>query len=104
VGGDTELLKEIVPLFLKELPQLLTNLREAVASGDAKALEGAAHTLKGVVGNIGAQPAFEVALKLEMMGREANLAEAAPAYRRLENELNRLKSAIANLSELDVRP
>ena len=104
VGGDTELLKEIVPLFLKELPQLLTNLREAVASGDAKALEGAAHTLKGVVGNIGAQPPFEVALKLEMMGREANLAEAAPAYRRLENELNRLKSAIANLSELDVRP
>ena len=102
--GDAELLKEMVALFLKELPQLLTKLREAVASGDAKALERAAHTLKGAVSNFAAQPAVEGALKLEMMGREANLAGAEPAYRGLLIEIDRLKSAIANLSELEVRP
>ena len=78
---------------------MLTNLREAVTAGDATAIERAAHQLKGSVGNFAAQPAFEAALKLEVLGRNATLSYAKPAYAELENEINRLKSAMANLNE-----
>jgi signal transduction histidine kinase/DNA-binding response OmpR family regulator len=104
VEGDVDLLKELVALFLKDLPEMLTNLREAVAARDASAIEIAAHKLKGSVGNFAAQPAFEAALKLEVLGRDGSLSEAEPAYAELENEIKRLKSALANLSGLEVRP
>ncbi len=104
VEGDVELLMEMVALFLEELPDLLTTLREAVTAGDAGAIERAAHKLKGSVGNFAARPAFEAALKLEVLGRERNLSEAEPAYGELEKEIQRLRSAMAMLSELEVRP
>jgi signal transduction histidine kinase/DNA-binding response OmpR family regulator len=101
-GGNVALLREMAALFLKELPMLMTNLREAVTSRDAKAIERAAHKLKGSVGNFAAQPAFEAALRLEILDRGGNLSKAEPVYAELEMEVNRLKSAMANLSTLEV--
>jgi HPt (histidine-containing phosphotransfer) domain-containing protein len=102
VEGDVELLKELVALFLKDLPEMLTTLREAVTAGDATAIERAAHKLKGSVGNFAARPAFEAALRLEVLGRDATLSEAGSAYAELENEINRLQSAMAKLRGIEV--
>jgi CheY-like chemotaxis protein/HPt (histidine-containing phosphotransfer) domain-containing protein len=102
VEGDAGLLKELVALFLKDLPDMLTNIREAVTAGDASAIERAAHKLKGSVGNFAARPAFEAALRLEVLGRDATLSEAGSAYAELENEINRLKSAMAKLRGIEV--
>ena len=104
VGGNVELLKEMVALFLKELPGLMTNLRQAIAAGDAKATERAAHKLKGCVGNFTAQPAFEAALKLEVLGRDGSLSEAESAYAGLETEITRVKSAMTHLGNLEAGP
>jgi PAS domain S-box-containing protein len=104
VEGNPDLLKEIVALFREELPELLTTLREAVTAGDASAVERAAHKLKGSVGNFAAQPAFEAALKLEVLGRNNSLSEAELAYAQLEKEIHRLESAITNLSGREVHP
>jgi CheY-like chemotaxis protein len=103
VEGDVGLLDELVALFLKGLPEMLTNLRDAITAGDAKAIERGAHKLKGSVGNFAAQPAFEAALNLEVLGREGTLSEVEPAYSELEKEIVRLKAAMADLSELEVR-
>jgi CheY-like chemotaxis protein len=102
VEGDAGLLRELVALFLKDLPDMLTNIREAVTAGDAGAIERAAHKLKGSVGNFSARPAFEAALRLEVLGRDATLSEAGPACAELENEINRLKSAMAKLRGIEV--
>ena len=103
-GGKVELLREMAALLLKELPMLMTNLREAVTAGDAKAIERAAHKLKGCVGNLSAHPAFESALRLEVLGRDGSLSEAGPVYAELEKEIERLKSATADFSSLKARP
>jgi two-component system sensor histidine kinase/response regulator len=102
--GDVELLKELVGLFLEDLPEMMSNLHDAITAGDANAIERAAHKLKGSVGNFAAQPAFEAASKLEVLGRDATLSEAEPAYVKLENEVKRLKSAMANLSGMEAHP
>src|SRR6266849_2996371 len=91
VEGDTELLAELVMIFLQDCPRLVGAVREAVARGDARALERAAHTLKGTVSNFAAPAATAAALRLEQMGREGNLAQAGEACAALEAEIERLK-------------
>jgi len=104
VEGNVELLKEMIRLFLKELPELQTRLRDALTAGNAKAIENAAHKIKGSLGNFAAHPAFEMALKLEALGRDGSLSAAGPALGELDKEIERLKSAMTKLCELHVRP
>ena len=97
VGGDNELLEEVAKLFLDSAPDLLGQIREAVARRDPQALQHAAHTLKGSVGNFGAEAAFDAALRLEKMGRAGDLAGVKEAFEALEAEMQRLEPALASL-------
>jgi CheY-like chemotaxis protein len=95
VEGDQELLQEIVGLFLVETPVLQSVIRESIARQDGKALEQAAHSVKGAMSSFGAQAAHEAALKLEVMGREGDLTQAALACAELEREIAHLTQALA---------
>lgn len=97
VGGDVELLKEIAQLFLGDYPNTLADLHAAAASGDAKALERAAHGLKGSVSNFGARQAVEAARALEAMGRAQQLAEVEQVLRTLELALAALRPELESL-------
>jgi HPt (histidine-containing phosphotransfer) domain-containing protein len=99
VQGDHELLQEIIALFFEETPALLAQIKEAIARRDGKALERAAHTLKGSVGTFGAKAAFAAALRLEQMGRSEDFADAEMACAELEHELARLEPALVALRE-----
>jgi signal transduction histidine kinase/DNA-binding response OmpR family regulator len=70
LDGDEALLAEVVELFVAEAPGLLTAVAEAVASGDGKRIERAAHTLKSCVGQLGADRAHRLSQQLESAGRE----------------------------------
>ncbi len=94
VNGDTELFKEIATLFLENLPDNIAQIRGAIAKSDAGALDRAAHSLKGSVGNFGAKRAFEAAYRLEFMGKEGRLAGAEGALSELEQELKDLEIAL----------
>jgi PAS domain S-box-containing protein len=99
VEGDHELLREIVGLFLDEAPELLRAIRAAVEKRDAVALERAAHTLKGSIGNFGDESAFRFALRLETLGRSGDLAAAPESLAKLEEEVSRLAIALAALRD-----
>jgi CheY-like chemotaxis protein len=99
IEGDAELLAEMVRLFLEDGPKLVASICEAVSRRDAKALEQAAHTLKGSVSNFSAPSAFEAAQRLEMMGRQSDLNHAAEACSALKTEMERLKSALSVFRE-----
>src|SRR6266478_3209024 len=90
VGGDEELLCEVIGLFLDDYPHSLQKLREAVNAGDHSSVEQHAHSLKGSVSIFGAQEAVEAAFALEKQGRSGDLT-AAP------DSLNRLEQALASL-------
>jgi len=66
-----------------------------MAHGDGRALERAAHSLKGTVMSFGAQTAGEAALRLEVMGRGGDLTQAAIACTELEREVTHLGHALA---------
>ena len=54
VEGDRELLRKMIGLFFAQAEKLLPEIRGAGERGDGKALERAAHKLKGSMGSFGA--------------------------------------------------
>jgi HPt (histidine-containing phosphotransfer) domain-containing protein len=98
LGGDEDFLREIADLFLEDCPKLLADIHSAVSTGDAGALEHAAHTLKGSVSNFGAEAARQAAFRLENLGRAGDLKPAGEAYSSLVQEIERFTDALGNLS------
>jgi len=96
VGGDQELLEEVAQLFLESAGGMLELVQAAAAMGDPRALERAAHALKGSVGNFGAEPAHQAALRLEQMGRKRELVGVDEALSALVKELDRLRPALVS--------
>lgn len=96
IGGDEELLRELCQIFLGEYPKLLDKVREAIAAGNADAVQRAAHSLKGEVSYLGAPSATEIARLLEDMGRAKDLSRAPETLISLEQALTILHSAIEN--------
>ena len=96
-GGDIELLREIATLFLENYSHWLNDLRGAVSSGNAHAIERSAHALKGSVANFGAGRAVEAAAQIENMGRRGDLAEVAEVLHTLELALAALRPELASL-------
>jgi signal transduction histidine kinase/DNA-binding response OmpR family regulator len=97
VDNDEQLLQELTELFRLDCPRLLQQIEEAIASQDPRALELAAHALKGAVGTFAAKPAFDAALTLETMGRDNQISGANRAYKLLATEIDRLQSALATI-------
>ncbi|HZY83851.1 MAG TPA: response regulator, partial [Gemmataceae bacterium] len=95
VGDDRNLLRDLAGMFAAEAPKLLAQVRCAIEAKDGPRLQRAAHTLKGAVGTFGGRATFEVALRLETMGRDGDLAGAAEATQALEEAVARLQEALA---------
>jgi HPt (histidine-containing phosphotransfer) domain-containing protein len=83
---------------------MLDQVRAAVASGDARELQHAAHTLKGCVSNFGAGSAREAAAQVEVIARRGEIQDARAACALLETEVARFAQALAAFSrELSAR-
>jgi CheY-like chemotaxis protein len=98
VAGDERLLRELVDLFARDCPGLLTELDEALARGELPRLRRLAHTLKGSLELFGARAAFEAAWTLERLAQAGDLAEARRAHPALLEEVRRVQPALAALT------
>ncbi len=104
LGGDEELLREMAQLFVSDSARMMKEIREAAERGDAAGLHRAAHALKGAIGNFGAKTAFELAQKLENMGRERDLRGADKACASLQRQLTILCAELERLDEKPAKP
>ncbi|NTV51470.1 MAG: response regulator [Candidatus Firestonebacteria bacterium] len=84
LGGDEDLLLEIVGIYLDDAPRQLQRLRELAAKREAEAFRDQAHTLKGASGNAGAAELQASAYRLETAGGQ----EDWPSIDRWLPELN----------------
>jgi HPt (histidine-containing phosphotransfer) domain-containing protein len=65
---------ELVGTFLEEAPQMLADLREALAAGEAERFRRAAHSLKANASTFGALALGAQARELELGGLPADAA------------------------------
>ena len=97
VDHDMEFLAETIEMLEEDGPELLGQIREAIASGNAEALAVAAHTYKGMVANFCAESTVAAALRLETLGKSGDLAGAPDALTTLEELAQKLVPALRTL-------
>jgi two-component system sensor histidine kinase/response regulator len=97
--GDRNLLREVATAFLEHLPVLLAELDQGLSGGDHAALQRAAHSLKGSVGNFAHTRSFELARRLEEFGRSENLDGAAEVCAELHRATEELVSLLGEFTE-----
>jgi CheY-like chemotaxis protein len=94
LGSDETLFHEVIEIFLNDVPKHMASLERAIAAGDAPAVEGAAHTLKGELGYLGISEVSQKARELEELGRNSNLRFAAGLYATFASELSELLTSM----------
>jgi HPt (histidine-containing phosphotransfer) domain-containing protein len=96
--GDENFLRELIEIFLKDAPERIEKLDEALRAGEAAQVQLHAHTLKGASAYLGAEALREAAYEMELAGKAGDLAQAPQSLRRIEYEYGRLKKDLQALA------
>lgn len=99
-GGQMDLLKEIADLFLEDYPRSLHAIHAGVEARDLKAVEHAAHSVKGSACNFGAPEVVDAAAELERKARGSDWAGLDSLVTNLEDALDRLRVQLEGLRQL----
>jgi signal transduction histidine kinase/DNA-binding response OmpR family regulator len=84
VDGNSELLRQVLALFLDEGPDLLRQIEQALVADDAPTWRRAAHTLHGTLRMFGATEAGELADRLENLPDGDQVAQAEECFQHLQ--------------------
>jgi PAS domain S-box-containing protein len=96
-GGDDDLLKEMLDLFLEQTPEMMDKILDNLENENYEELKINTHTLKPTFTYVGIQEATELAEKIEEMAGREN-----PPSEELTKSINRLKE-ICDRSILEVQ-
>ena len=99
VGGDAGLLKDVVQVYLSEVPPLIVEAQNAFEQTDIPKLQREAHTIKGSTLFTDASPVIDRALSIEVMCKEGNLSGASAVLEELEHQLQKLLQELLNWSK-----
>ncbi|MGI6397792.1 MAG: Hpt domain-containing protein [Desulfomonilia bacterium] len=77
LDGDQELAVIVLNTFFEHIPNTIARLDESLAKANPAEVVLHAHTIKGAAANAGGAALSETARKIEMEGREGNMASAA---------------------------
>jgi HPt (histidine-containing phosphotransfer) domain-containing protein len=94
LDGDEELLREIAGIFLAGYQHEVERMRAALAASDVLTLNRIAHTLKGSVGNFGAQAAIDAAAVIERKTRDGQMAGIDGDFANLTTVIEQLAVAL----------
>ncbi|MGK7878428.1 MAG: response regulator [Xenococcaceae cyanobacterium] len=93
-GDDAKLIVEVINSYLKDSPQMLRSLRDAVEQKDAALLQRVAHPLKSTSATLGANTLAQLCQKLEDIGRAGVLEEAAALLEEVMAEYPKVAAAL----------
>jgi PAS domain S-box-containing protein len=102
LGGDVQLMGELIEIHLNQCPTLLAAARRALQEHNAPELARLSHTLKGSAGNLLAFEAAEIAGRLETLAGQGDFARARETIAALEHEMERLEHWLRGLQALAV--
>ena len=91
VGGDRDLLLEVIHITLEQMPMLLQDLDVAISSGDGKAAQRLAHTVHGESRALAAKHAETLASRIEAAAARQDLRAAG-------RDVPKLREAVAQLT------
>jgi HPt (histidine-containing phosphotransfer) domain-containing protein len=94
--GDEDFAKEIIDDFLKQIPDNLFALKNALNNKDLLLIKREAHIIKGASGNVGALALQQIAEQIEISGDEKDLVKVESFVEELDAQLKVLKKYIGS--------
>ena len=94
VGGDRELLAEVIQFFLEDCPPQIELMRQGLADGNYVLVHRTAHALTGSAGNFDALAVTALSRTLEAHAIAHDIPEAHQAFAELETETRHLLTSL----------
>jgi HPt (histidine-containing phosphotransfer) domain-containing protein len=92
LGGDRDLVRCIVMLFLDDTHTGMERLKEALDGSDAAEMGRLAHRMKGAAANIRAEALSKVLADMENRASQGDLTGAAPLFEATRCEFERFRN------------
>jgi HPt (histidine-containing phosphotransfer) domain-containing protein len=93
--GDEDFAKEIIDDFLKQIPDNLFALKDALNKKDLLLVKREAHIIKGASGNVGALALQKIAEQVEISCEEKDFDKIRSFVEELDTQLKNLKNIFA---------
>ncbi len=100
IGGDEELYRELIELFLEDSPKQLEILKSALAAGDRILGERQAHSLKSAAANIGAELLRDACHKAEQSFPSGSTETLIGLVARVDSDFEILRAHLENDSQV----
>jgi two-component system, sensor histidine kinase len=94
VRQDPGMFDRILQSFLEDAPERIISMWHGLETGDAEKFFTAAHSLKGISGNLGAMIMMSLCQRLQTVGHSGALAGAETMIRELEAEFELVRDDI----------
>jgi HPt (histidine-containing phosphotransfer) domain-containing protein len=91
----SDLIVELIDLYLQDLPERVTKIREAAIATEWVLLKRVAHALKGSSGSLGIRHVAEICQKLEWLDRQDSPGTVATLLQLLEYEVAMASASLA---------
>jgi PAS domain S-box-containing protein len=88
------LLSTLITNFLRDAPNRMAVLQEALRQGDGQALARVAHDLNGSSGNLGIRKMRQLCIELQALGRAKDLGKAGALLTQLVNEFELVRQRL----------
>ena len=93
--GDEDFAKEIIDDFLKQIPNNLFALKNALNKKDLLLVKREAHIIKGASGNVGALALQKIAEQIEISGEKKDFVKTESFVEELDTQWKVLKYILA---------
>ena len=90
LGGDEELIGEVIAIFLEDYPARLQAIDAAIQRANAADIRAAAHALKGGASNLCAASVVKQAGALESAAASGDVVSSSDRFNALSAEVERL--------------
>ncbi len=94
VLGDEDLVREIIEVFLGDIPKKIIALKQALDDGDATQVQDQAHAVKGAAMNASASALRDVAFQMEQAGESGDMNKAVSLMPEIEKQFEVLKDTL----------
>lgn len=96
IGGDTQLVNELLAIYLKDAPDLIQKIKASIEAMDYSTIATDAHSLKGASANMGAEQVRQACEQIEYVGNHQQPDNLHQAF----DELNQAYLAFETLSSI----